>query len=216
MSTAPKFSYMSAEEYLRTEKTSKVKREFVKGLVYAMTGANQKHNVITGNLFRALQDYLDGTPCMAFVEAFKVRILTEECFYYPDVLVACEGLHDDNDYTDQPVFIAEILSPSTAAIDRREKRSTYLRIPSLKQYAIIHQRRKRVELHERDEAGNWQEFELVSGDDLKVLGLPGSGLSIAIDLLYRNTTVPRGTLGVSEEIEDEYEFNSAEEDLLYD
>lgn len=38
--------FMSAEQYLASERTSRVRREFVNGLVYAMSGANQKHNVI--------------------------------------------------------------------------------------------------------------------------------------------------------------------------
>ena len=216
MSTAPKQLFVSAEEYLRSEETSAVRREFVKGLVFAMAGANQKHNVIAGNLYRALQDYLDGGRCMAFMESFKVRVQTENCFYYPDILVACGGLDDESIYTDDPVFIAEVLSPSTATVDRREKLSNYLTIPSLRQYAVIHQRRKRVELHQRDEAGNWTEAELVSGDEIRFLGLPGDGLKVAVDFLYRNTTVPRGSFGVSEEIDDEYVVSAEEEAFLYE
>lgn len=216
MSTVRKLVPMSEQEYLRSEETSTVRREFIKGHVYLMSGANQKHHVISGNLYRALQDYLDGNPCMAFKETFKVRVAKENCYYYPDVLVACGGLCDDSVYTDEPVFVAEVLSPSTATVDRREKLTNYLTIPTLRQYAVIHQRRKRVELYQRDEEGNWTEIELVSGDEFKVLGVPGSGLSIAIDMLYRNTTVPRGNFGVSEEIEDEYICNAEEEAFLYD
>lgn len=215
MSTARKLVFMTAEEYLRTEEVSQVRREFVGGCVYLMSGANQKHHAISGNLYRVLQDYLDGSPCMAFKETFKVRLKTQNCFYYPDVLVSCGGL-DESAFTDEPVFVAEILSPSTATVDRREKLNNYLTILSLKQYAVIHQRRKRVELYQRDDENNWTVLELLSGDGIEILGVPGPGLTIAIDLLYRNTTVPRGSFGVSEEIADEYTCNEEEEAFICD
>jgi Uma2 family endonuclease len=40
-----------------------------------------------------------------------------------------------------------VLSPSTAAIDRREKRMSYEQLPSLREYVIVDQDRMRVDVH---------------------------------------------------------------------
>jgi len=194
-----KLELMSADQYLASERTSGVRREFVNGLVYAMTDANQKHNVIAGNLYRALGDHFDGKPCLAFIESFKVRIQSANCFYYPDVVIACSGLSDESDYTEEPVLIAEVLSPSTANVDRREKLNNYLSISSLQEYLIVHQKHKRVEVYQRSETGVWSLTEFISGEILTLCATTGEALEFDVDRLYRNTTVPRGMRGVGEE-----------------
>ncbi|MBX3152119.1 Uma2 family endonuclease [Candidatus Obscuribacterales bacterium] len=214
MSEVKKIEFLTAEGYLASERKSTVRREFVDGLVFTMSGANQKHNVIAGNLYRALSDHLDETPCLAFIESFKVRIQSANCFYYPDVVVACSGLNDDIDFTEEPVFIAEVLSPSTAVQDRREKLINYLNIDSLRTYLILHQKRKRVETYQRSETGGWELREYISGETIHLKFKKGDELSVDIDRLYRNTTVPRGIRGVSEEIAEEYTTSEEEEMLL--
>ena len=55
-----------------------------------------------------------------------------------------------------PVFVAEVLSPSTEALDRGAKSNEYRTTPSIRQYALISQDKPWVEIHTRDEAGFWR------------------------------------------------------------
>lgn len=212
MSLAEKIEHMSVEEYLRTEEFAPVKREYVDGQVFVMTGANRKHNVIAGNLFAALYALLEGSDCRAFMEAFKARVQEANCFYYPDVMVAFDKADEESVYTTEAVFIAEVLSPSTAAIDRREKRINYMKIPTLREYMIIHQRYKRIELYRRLPEGSWDLSQYGPGDRIALESFPDTRFTISLDSIYRNTSTSDG--GVQEEAE-EY-WVSAEEAAALD
>lgn len=50
MQTAPQRDYLTVEDYLEGEKTSEVRREYINGVVYAMAGTSEEHNIICLNL----------------------------------------------------------------------------------------------------------------------------------------------------------------------
>ncbi|MBC7966431.1 MAG: hypothetical protein H7Z17_10980, partial [Fuerstia sp.] len=54
MSTVRKIDFISVEEYLAGEQQSSVKHEYVAGLVYAMVGARNAHNIIASNALGSL------------------------------------------------------------------------------------------------------------------------------------------------------------------
>ncbi len=209
MSVANKFEYITIDEYLKDEETASIKREYVDGRVFAMSGANRRHNIIAGNIFTALHGFLDGTPCRPYMEAFKARVRPANCFYYPDVMVACDNRDEESVYTDSPVLIVEVLSPSTAAVDRREKLINYMKIPTLREYLIVHQRRKRVELYRKIEDGSWICSEYIGGDEIELESLPDGKFVISLDTMYKNVLSGEGSTQVREE-EEEY-FLSREE-----
>ena len=76
-------------------------------------------------------------------------------YYYPDVVVSCNDPRDEPDeYTKtHPVLIVEVLSPSTAATDRREKRIVYLAMDSLIDYVLVDPETGTVECLARDGEG---------------------------------------------------------------
>ncbi len=89
-------------------------------------------------------------------------------YTYPDVIVVCGPLARMDgrpNVITNPVFVAEILSPSTEALDRGIKSREYRASPTLKQYALLSQDQPLVELHTRHEDGSWRISE-VSGLDL--------------------------------------------------
>ena len=53
--SAPTLKPMSVEEYLRTEETSPVKREYVGGFVYPLHGWTRAHVLITGSIAAVLR-----------------------------------------------------------------------------------------------------------------------------------------------------------------
>ncbi len=137
MSTALQMK-LSEAEYLQGELTAKDKHEFVDGDVYAMAGASEKHNVISGNFFAELYIQLKGTPCIPFIADMKVSTLGD--FYYPDVMVLCDKHKNDTDYVKYaPKLIVEVLSKSTRVFDHSIKQAKYLKIPSLEYYVLIEQ-----------------------------------------------------------------------------
>lgn len=180
---------ISVEEYLLMEAKSSTKHEYLNGQIFAMTGGTLRHNVISSNIFSLLNSFLRGTPCRAYMGDVKVRIEEVNCFYYPDVLVACGEADDTKVYVESPVLIVEVLSPSTAQSDRREKLVNYRLLPSLKEYIIVHQRRKRIQVFTKNDTREW--CSTVVKEKLTVSSLPKGSIEFDVDEIYEGTGLNR-------------------------
>jgi Uma2 family endonuclease len=115
MSTTRKHEPISIEDYLAGELVSRVKHEFVAGVVYAMAGARNLHNVIAMNAAGILHARLRGKKCRPFNSDTKIRIRlpTHTRFYYPDASVVCRPNSPDDSFQDEPTVVLEVLSRST-------------------------------------------------------------------------------------------------------
>jgi Uma2 family endonuclease len=172
-------NWISPEEYLSGELTSPVRHEYFAGEVVAMAGASVAHNRIVGEIFRALANHLDGTPCEAFINDMKAHVhkRNDDWFYYPDVMVNCDAAGQQEYYCDTPSVIVEVMSPSTERIDRREKRLAYELIPALHTYILVAQDRREVIIHRRQ------------GEDWSTEMLPESGVALQIPELGFSMTL---------------------------
>jgi Uma2 family endonuclease len=184
MSVPMKSSNVTVVEYLSAECDSTTRHEYVDGQIFAMTGSTAAHNIIAGNLFAALHSHLGEGPCTVFISDMKVGIDTANCYYYPDVMVTCKPLINAGVYNIAPVFIAEVISPSTEQIDRREKLLAYKQIPSLAEYAIVYQDKKRVELYRKDNDGHFVMSAYSEGEQLMLNSLPEQ-LAMEVSALYK-------------------------------
>jgi Uma2 family endonuclease len=54
---------MSYEEYVNWESTQEMRHEYCDGEVIAMAGGTRKHNRISGNAFKILDETLADRPC---------------------------------------------------------------------------------------------------------------------------------------------------------
>lgn len=80
MSTQPQ-TYLTPEEYLAIERQAEYKSEYVDGVMYAMSGASFKHNVIVANLVTELVQQLRGRPYRALPSDIKVRLPDSRNFF---------------------------------------------------------------------------------------------------------------------------------------
>lgn len=108
----PALRKISEEEYLHTEETSPVRREYVDGFVYAHAGASLPHNRISSNLQGILVPASRGGPCWSYANDMKVRVtrLGQLRYYSPDFVVVCEPHEDLRQAETRPCLIVEILS----------------------------------------------------------------------------------------------------------
>jgi Uma2 family endonuclease len=155
MSAAKKLNLVSVEDYLAGELVSPIKHEYLGGVVYAMAGARNVHNVIVGNAFATLHRLLRGRRCRPFNSDVKVRVRlpNQIRFYYPDVQVSCRPNPPNDSFQDEPAVIFEALSQRTRRIDEGEKKDAYLTIPSLGAYVLIEQETPAVVVFRRTEQG---------------------------------------------------------------
>ncbi|MCB1717419.1 MAG: Uma2 family endonuclease [Candidatus Competibacteraceae bacterium] len=183
MSTVQKTDWLSPEDYLAGELQSDTKHEYVAGYVYAMTGASETHNLITGNLHAALHGHLRGKPCRVFINDMKVRVA--DAFYYPDLMVCCNPADNAPYFKTQPCLIIEVLSRSTQRADALEKRIAYQTLDSLQEYVLVAQHKPDIRTYRRI-AGGWEE-ELSGADD--TLRLLSVDLRLPVAEVYENITL---------------------------
>lgn len=190
MSVPRKLQRLSVEEYLESERDSPVRHEYIDGQIFAMAGASDRHNRIAGNLYNRLDDHLGDGPCEPFISDMKVWV-SESVFYYPDVVVACDGPGADAYYRKQPRLIIEVSSPGTERIDRSEKLLAYRQVKSLKEYVIVSQDRLRIEMFRRGRGGRWTWQVLTEPED--DLRLDSIGLKLTVAEVYRRVKIPQRT-----------------------
>ncbi|MEQ1637829.1 MAG: Uma2 family endonuclease [Methylococcales bacterium] len=155
MSSIPK-PRLSAEDYLAIEAANTYKSEYLEGDIWAMAGASEAHVTIALNLAVLLREQLKGSPCRVYLTDMKVKVETANAFFYPDVFVSCEPREQHNSlYKQQPVFIAEVLSPSTEAFDRGKKFAYYRQLDSLQHYWLIDSQSMAVDCFTRGSDGDW-------------------------------------------------------------
>jgi Uma2 family endonuclease len=153
---------LTVEEFLLMRPTTH-KVELVEGTIYSMTGAAAPHNTVTINAVLALGSAARqlGSDLFANDMAVKVGPTTA---YYPDVVVACDRDGDSDLVRSKPCFIIEVLSPSTAGTDKREKRVAYQRIASMRDYLIVDPKTHTVDHHHREDAETWSWTLRAKGD----------------------------------------------------
>lgn len=184
MSFPYKLPAFTPEEYLRLERVSEIRHEFLDGFVYAMAGESPTHSAICFNLAGSLHGQLRGGPCRGFSPNMKIRTGDEGLYSYPDLAVCGEPLFHDRrgDVLTNPTVVFEVLSPSTEAYDRGEKFTRYRTIETLKDYVLVAQDRARVEHFSRQPDGTWSRSEI--DGPAGVLTLASIGCQVLLSDVY--------------------------------
>jgi len=183
MSSSPNY-YLSPEEYLTIERNAEFKSEYVDGVIYAMAGGSERHNLITGNIVTELNVRLRATPCKVYPSDMKVRVPNSKKFFYPDVSVICgetQFADEERDVVLNPILVVEVPSESTEAFDRGKKFLSYQQIEPLREYLLVAQDEFVVEHYLRREDG-WL-YTKASGLDADLV-LPALNCRIALSDIY--------------------------------
>lgn len=184
MGLPPETPRLDRADYLAWEESQPTKHEYVAGEVFAMVGARQSHVLVAVALALRLKSHLHGTSCRTFVSDMKLEVQAADSFFYPDVMVSCDDADRQREQALQaPVFIAEMLSDSTAAYDRGAKFAAYRLLPSLQEFLLVDIDRRQAELYRRQPAG-WVLLD-PSGEPAS-LTLDSVGLVLTLDSLFED------------------------------
>lgn len=175
--------YTEEEFFAGKDQSPDASYEYVDGRIYAMSYASDRHEFVAGNIFARLHGHLRGKKCRVFKGGMLVRLkfLGRVIDYLPDVMVACDEKPDNRLYREEPLAIFEVLSPSTQAIDQREKLFAYTTIPSLRRYIILHQDRMAL-LHMKRSGEKWEETFVTDPEAL--VEVPEIGFSMRVTEIY--------------------------------
>jgi Uma2 family endonuclease len=146
-------------EYLAVERASReVRHEYVAGDIFAMAGGSVQHSALASALVGLLFARLRGGPWRAHGAELGIGIRAADVATYADVTVVCDPIERDPEsptHVTNPRAVFEVLSPATERYDREQKRLYYQQLPALREYVLVAQDRRRVELWRREEGDVW-------------------------------------------------------------
>ena len=184
---------VTPEEYLRAERTSEQKHEYMDGQVLAMAGANRKHRQITNNILSHLMQSTRGTGCEPDNSETRLYIPASNRYTYADGVMTCgeqQYLDDKLDTLLNPGLIVEVLSASTEAYDRGEKFRNYRSIPSFCEYLTVAQDRILVEQLIQVEGANTGDWLYTAYESLdSAVSLIVSGLKLPLQVIYGGVSI---------------------------
>ncbi len=171
------FEHYTVQDYLRWP--DEIRCELIDGVIYDMTPAPVlDHQRLLGQFYLKLSQIVsgkrsgggDGQNCEVLVAPVDV-VLAEDTVVQPDLVVVCDPDKLANGkYVDgAPDLVIEVLSPSTALKDRREKRHLYEK-SGVKEYLLIDPEEHYAEYF-RLEDGDYGPSELLGPEDSLALVL---------------------------------------------
>jgi Uma2 family endonuclease len=173
----------SYAEYLSFEAVNDRRHEFVAGAILAMAGGTIEHGRLVSRLTALLSTALEGRPCVVLPSDVRVRIRAADRATYPDIHVVCGEIErdpDDDAAIVNPVVIVEVLSDSTAESDRGDKFADYRRLSSLREYVLVSQRERRIDVYHRDDR-RWVLDEHRRGEEVQLDAL---AVALTVDTIY--------------------------------
>jgi Uma2 family endonuclease len=191
---------LTPEEYLARERRAETKSEYLRGEMFAMTGASREHNLIAGNVSRQLGQQFRKRRCEVYQGDMRVKVSSTGLYTYPDVAVVCGEPEFEDRQVDtllNPKVLVEVLSPSTADYDRGGKFTHYRSLPSLAEYVLISQDRPLVEHYVRQGEDAWVLTEQRSLQQVLELSsidcrLPLSEIYLKVDFASPDDSLPAG------------------------
>jgi len=189
---ASAFRVTTYAEYLEIERATDLKHEWRDGVVVAMSGGTIEHGRLAVAFTGLLRAALGTKPCVVLSSDVRIRIVAANRAYYPDASVVCDHIEpaaDDADAVANPVVIIEVLSDGSEANDRGEKARNYRRLDSLREYVLVSQHERLVEVWEPDGRA-WRTREYTAGETIELRSL---GVAIAVDELYRDPLAAGGS-----------------------
>jgi Uma2 family endonuclease len=180
MNIAERTSTMTADAFLRWNEGREGRRELVRGkVIEMMTGATRAHVLLVRRLTRYLEDHLDARY---EVLPTDLGVKTLDGVRYPDVIVEPGGGSGTDLAAIAPVFVAEILSPSSRRIDLIEKAADYMGVATLQTYVVLAQEAPRAWCWQRD-TERWTGPTYLEGPET-VIEVPALSLRIPLGAIY--------------------------------
>ena len=166
-------------DYLTWQMQERV--ELIKGRIFKMSPAPLRyHQELSGALFREFSSYLKRKSCKVFHAPFDVRLpkaespQNDEYIYtvvQPDITVVCEHAKlDRRGCIGAPDLIVEILSPSTAAKDVKDKFALYEE-SGVREYWLVYPGESVLEVFKLDNDGKYQLDKMYTRDDNVQVGI---------------------------------------------
>lgn len=163
--------------------------ELIDGIPYEMNAPGYDHQKVVAALHVELEIHRrerlkssggGGEPPCDILESPIDVILSDITVVQPDLIVVCNpAIVVDGRVRGAPDLVVEVLSPSTAAKDRKHKRRLY-EAAGVPQYLLIDPAYRYAELHSLDNDGRYPESEILLAENTLTLQVaPGFSLTLS-------------------------------------
>jgi len=155
--------------------------ELIKGKIFKMSPApNFDHQVLAGEIYGNLRDFLKKQKCKAFVSPFDVRFPRKSkedkdifTVLQPDVCVVCDtSKYDKRGCVGAPDIVVEILSPSNNEKELKNKFDIYEE-SGVQEYWIVSPQDKTFLVNRLVDGHYVTSRPMVAGDIVTTTVLPG-------------------------------------------
>ncbi|RBQ02854.1 Uma2 family endonuclease [Pedobacter miscanthi] len=176
------YSYASYLNWLFPERV-----ELIAGKIFKMSPApSSVHQVVVGNIFLKLGNFLNKQPCKVFIALFDVRFSKEskddkEIFtvLQPDICVICDRSKIDvRGCIGAPDLVVEVLSPGNTRMELLNKYRVYEEF-GVKEYWIVSQSDQNILIYTLNEDGKFQPSKIFTlSEKITSSVLPGFELEL--------------------------------------
>lgn len=141
--------------------------EIINGEAFMMATPTTAHQIISGEIFRQLSNYLEGKKCKAIPAPFGVRLFEQDgdkpedvgTVVEPDISVICDRKKMDKyGCKGAPDMVVEVLSPSSLRHDRFIKLNLYQRA-GVREYWIVDPENRAIQVFLQDSNGIFRIFD---------------------------------------------------------
>lgn len=158
--------------------------ELIRGKIYKMSPAPRAvHQIVTGEVYRQIANYLKRKKCQVFIAPFDVRLPVSPkkkadkditTVVQPDICVVCDASKiDERGCLGSPDWIIEVLSPRTSAKDLSIKFEVYEEA-GVREYWVIHPTEQTLMVYILNENGKYHGTlkPYIRTDTVKSITLP--------------------------------------------
>ncbi len=155
--------------------------QLVHGELFMSPSPIRQHQWISVRLASRIDEYLRAHPIGEVYTAPSDVEIDEENIFQPDIYFVSRerlGILNRQGAKGAPDLVIEILSPSTARLDREHKRAVYLHA-GVRELWFVNVGKLQVEVYLRDHGSEHPAMILLTGDSLTTPLLPGLTIQVA-------------------------------------
>ncbi|MCG8423138.1 MAG: Uma2 family endonuclease [Proteobacteria bacterium] len=178
-------------DYVALERESPTKHEFLDGEIYAMAGGSEDHSALAAEILRALGNAIGDRPCRVHTSDLRIYVEAVGLATFPDGAVICGQLQQHGPSPEatalNPIVLVEVTSDSSEEYDTGAKREYYQTIPTLRDYAVVSHRERRITVYRRITGGDdWTTQVAIAGGRVQVASLAAD---LDVDTIYRGSAI---------------------------
>jgi prevent-host-death family protein len=143
---------MSYEDFLKLNKNTEKRYEFIDGEVYLIASPKTIHQRLLGDLHILFHDYIKNKKCSVILCPYDITLRRNPGninIVQPDMVIICdleEKLNENDYYMGVPALVLEIISASTRSKDFVKKLDLYMST-GVKEYWIINPFSKEISIY---------------------------------------------------------------------